>query len=132
MPAVPAAESAACCADVELECLFLLCGHAALAPQDIPLLAATLDWLAARMGYPHRHAYAAWHQRALLYAWFSAGFTLNHWLAVQRLVAPTPEAAAAGPQPFLAACAPGLTATLVYGQKEGDLQQLAQYLQQGG
>jgi hypothetical protein len=119
------AESAARCAEVELHCVFLLCGHAASAPGDLPLVAATLDWVAALLRYPHRHAYAAWHQRALLYHWVSAGYSLQHWMAVQRLVAPSREAAAGDTRTFLAACAPALVSTIVYGQRSEDLGLLA-------
>ena len=126
-----AGESAAACAQVELHCYYLLCGHVAGAPGDLPLVAATLDWLAARLGYPHRHAYAAWHQRALLYHWFGAAWRLSHWLGLQRLVAPTPQAAAGEPAAFLAACAPALTAVLVYSQRDEELGLLAQMLHTG-
>ena len=112
--------------------MFLLCGHAASAPGDLPLVAATLDWVAALLRYPHRHAYAAWHQRALLYHWVSAGYSLQHWMAVQRLVAPTWEAAAGDTRTFLAACAPALVSTIVYGQQAEDLGLLATALNKGG
>lgn len=134
LPSLPlaAAESAARCAEVELHCVFLLCGHAASAPGDLPLVAATLDWVAARLHYPHRHAYAAWHQRALLYHWVSAGYTLQHWMAVQRLVAPSREAAAGDTRTFLAACAPALVSTIVYGERSEDLGLLGTALNKGG
>lgn len=112
--------------------MFLLCGHAASAPGDLPLVAATLDWVAALLRYPHRHAYAAWHQRALLYHWVSAGYSLQHWMAVQRLVAPTREAAVGDTRTFLAACAPALVSTIVYGQRAEDLGLLATALNKGG
>lgn len=127
-PQPRAGETAACCAEVELHCYFLLCGHAAGAPGDIPVVAAALDWLAARLGYPHRHAYAAWHQRPLLFYWFGAQWELQHWVELQRLVAPTPEAAAADVRSFLAASAPALTATLVFSQRGDQLEALAQAL----
>ncbi|KAL4452130.1 hypothetical protein ABPG75_007792 [Micractinium tetrahymenae] len=121
-------ESAASCDEVELRCLCLLCGHVAAAPADLALAGAMLDWLAVRMGYPDRHTYAAWHQRGLLYHFFSGGWGLPALLQVQRLVAPTAEAAAGDARAFLAACAPALTGTLVLGQKEEDLRIVAQVL----
>lgn len=133
-PRPPPGETAASCAEAELHAYYLLCGHAAGAPADLPLVAATLDWLAARLGYPHRHAYAAWHQPALAYHWFASPWGLSHWLGLQRLVAPSPEAAAGDPAAFAAACAPVLTAMLVYSplpQRGGELEALAQMLGTG-
>ena len=173
LPAGTAGESAAACADVELQCCYLLCTHAAMRPHELPLVGATLDWVAARLGYPDRHAYVAWHQRVLLYHWcgiapaslrpangrvvlhmhdakaaaplgarlcrrrplpcrFSVGYRLQHWLVVQCLVAPSAEAASGDARAFLAACAPALTAMLVYGDRGDDLQALAQALGKGG
>lgn len=90
-----------------------------------------LDWLAVRLGYPDRHAYAAWHQRGLLYHLFSGGWGLPGLLRVQRLVAPSAGAAGGDARAFLAACAPALTATLVLGQREEDLRTVAQALGTG-
>ncbi|PSC71129.1 serine threonine-kinase ATM isoform X1 [Micractinium conductrix] len=118
-------ETAACCGAAELRCLQLLVCHVAAAPDSLALAGATLDWAAARLGYPHRHAYAAWHQRPLLYHFTEAGCGLVQWQAVLRLVAPTPEAAAADGRAFLQACAPALVGTLVLCQREADLGLLA-------
>ncbi|KAL4857208.1 Serine/threonine-protein kinase ATM [Chlorella vulgaris] len=122
------AETAASCGGVELECFFLLCGHVASGSRDRALVAATLDWLAACLGYPHRHAYAAWHQRGLLFEWVSNNWSLLAWCNVQTLVAPTPEAAAADTSAFLAACAPTLTAMLVWGERQMELAAVAEQL----
>lgn len=103
----------------------------ASAPHDLALAAATMDWVAARLGYPDRHAYAAWHQRGLLYHFFSGGWGLPGLLRVQRLVAPTAGAAAGDARAFLAACAPALTATLALGQREEDVRAVAQALGTG-
>jgi hypothetical protein len=126
-----AAETAASCGGVELECFFLLCGHVASGSRDRALVAATLDWLAACLGYPHRHAYAAWHQRGLLFEWVSNNWSLLAWCNVQTLVAPTPKAAAADTSAFLAACAPTLTAMLVWGERQMELAAVAEQLRVG-
>ena len=39
---------------MELYCLYLLVVHGALDPGHGPLVAATLDWVAARLGYASR------------------------------------------------------------------------------
>ena len=133
----PAAESAASCPEVEAECFYLLCAHVAATNAgqgdgDLALVATALDWLAARMHYRDRHAYAAWHLRALVYNWFGAGWGLQHWLAVQPLVAPSAAAAAGDPRVFLEACAPPLASTLMFSKgQELQLEVLAQQLGTG-
>ncbi|GAB4819121.1 hypothetical protein N2152v2_006167, partial [Parachlorella kessleri] len=115
-------ECSVACGAVELDSLFLMCAHAAIETGHLPLACGTLDWVSAELGYASRHAYAAWHLPPLLYAMFSAGFTVTH--LTLSCVAPTPEGAT-DLAAFLASLAPQLAAVLVFGQKGGELADLA-------
>lgn len=56
-------------------------------PLAPPAACCTLDWVAAELRYPDRHAYCAWHLLPLLYHWFAAHYGLEGLLRVQVRVA---------------------------------------------
>lgn len=102
--------------------------HVAAAPGDLTLAAATLDWTSLSLGYPDRHSYMRWHQLQLLYGWLGNGsYTLQKLLEVRALIAPTADGEH-DTQAFLSSCAGVLTGYLVLGQREEELQLLAELL----
>jgi hypothetical protein len=87
--------------------------------------------VAAALGYPDRHALAAWHHPALIFAWFSGPREdlrdVGALLSVRALLAPD-AGAAADAGAFAAAAAPAAVATLVLLQDGLNLATLAAVL----
>jgi hypothetical protein len=117
------AETAASCGPLERDCLVHLCSQAALHPPCLPLVGASLDWLAAKLGYRDRHAYMCWHQVPFLASWLSQR-PLASLLPIRELVAPT-EKGYGGEVEYVEAAAPALVGLLAFGQKSEDLELLA-------
>lgn len=108
--------------------MHLMAAHAASVPGDLPLAAVTLDWASVRLGYSDRHSYMRWHQLHFIYSWLGSGtYTLQNLVDVRSLVAPTAEGAR-DQKSFLSSCAGVLTGLLAMGQREPELQLIADVL----
>lgn len=80
-----AGETAAVCSPLELDALWILCGHAARCPAHRPLVRAQLETLAHRLGYPSLPQYLACVAVPLADAWVSNGFSVQELVDVQVL-----------------------------------------------
>lgn len=64
-----AGESAFACDALEEEAVFLLAAHGARCQQQQPLVLATLQLLAHRLGYPSLPAYFGYHMVQFIFTW---------------------------------------------------------------
>lgn len=117
-------ECAVQCHQLELECLLLLAAEGSLVPQALPLVAATIDWVATTLGYPHRRAYIALHEVPLYYAWFSGGMGFMNLTSVLSLLA-TSERASQDIGAFLSSSTKSLVAAMVVAQDQKSLLELS-------
>lgn len=83
MAALVTGETAAVCSPLELDALWLLCGHGARCAAHRPLVRAQLETLAQRLGYPSLPRYLDCVAVPLVDAWISNGFSVQELVDVQ-------------------------------------------------
>lgn len=78
-----AGETAAVCSPLELDALWILCGHAARCPAHRTLVRAQLEALAHRLSYPSLPGYLLCVAGPLADAWVVNGFSVQELVDVQ-------------------------------------------------
>ncbi|GAX72620.1 hypothetical protein CEUSTIGMA_g76.t1 [Chlamydomonas eustigma] len=78
-----AVEVAACSGDLEMTVVMAILGHSSKAPKHASLCQHALDLLGCKMGYNNRVPYLAFQIQMVISQWFTKGYSLLDFLALQ-------------------------------------------------
>ena len=117
-------ETAAACGHFEISCLLTLVTEASLDAESLPLITATLDWVARVLGYPSRFEYASLYDPQLLHSWLMQGSSIDTLVDIRSLVAPSYESSL-DQGVFLTTIAPMVVGPMVLTQNKVGLEKMS-------